>query len=102
MSSLFLHAWESSFLVMRCESSHLLELAQLHTGGGAALSPCLSVCPSAEPVEPRDTPWSPFCRLRGAMGWIWDTEQNPERLPRDAAGSGKLKVSIIQPNLNIP
>lgn len=46
MSLCFLHAQESSVLVTRCESSHLLELQQLQAGGGAlgaVLSPCLSV-----------------------------------------------------------
>lgn len=111
MSLFFLHAWESSFLVTRCESSHILELLLLQTGEGLC---CLPVCLSAVPVGMGGTHCSPhsadFLQDEGTqrplqtqshgsktMGCVWSTE----KIPSDFLGMGfdLGKVSVIQPGL---
>lgn len=109
MSLCFLHAQESSFLVTRHESSHLLELPQLQTGGWLLVLCCLPVCPTAVPAHPRSCgngggehtavpilqisyetkKLKDLCKpskSQGskAMGWIWSTEE----IPSDFLGMG--------------
>lgn len=119
MSLCFLHARESSFLVTRCESSHLLELPQLQTGRWLLVLGCLPVCPSAAPAHPRscgngrgNTLQSPLCRFlakprksktsanppRATAAKQWAGSSQQKKIPRDFLGMGLDlgKVSVIQ------